>query len=150
MKMSKDKIIELSEQGKSVTDIAKNLNVSKAHVSQTLKRYREKNPTPEPEAPPSSTPEPEAKIQVQDQGPAAEVIPEPEPPKPKIKKEHKEPAAIPTIPTIRLDKVLQKIEKLSPKEKAYQNIIRRVQIQHRKSYIDEVVALINQYFDELI
>lgn len=80
--MSKDKIIELSEQGKSVTDIAKELNVSKAHVSQTLKRHRDKQPTPEPKsqepspAPspesPSSSPEPAAKIEPQDQGPAAE------------------------------------------------------------------------------
>ena len=79
--MSKDKIIELNEQGKTVTDIAKELNVSKAHVSQTLKRYHEKKEKEKAKSqesspahssePPSSPSEPEAKIQDEDQGPAA-------------------------------------------------------------------------------
>lgn len=60
--MSKDKIIELSNQGKSVTDIANALNVSKAHVSQTLKRYRDRTPPQEPESSLPSVPEPETKI----------------------------------------------------------------------------------------
>jgi transposase-like protein len=87
--MSKDKIIELNEQGKTVTDIAKELNVSKAHVSQTLKRNRDKHPTSEPQPIPPSVPEPASKIQEPDQGPAATEEKEPEPPKPKVKKEPK-------------------------------------------------------------
>jgi len=51
---------------------------------------------------------------------------------------------------ISLEKVLKKIEAFPQDNREFQNIIRRVQIQHRKSYIDEVVNLVNQFFDELI
>jgi len=98
--MSKDKIIELSKT-KTVSDIARELNVSKQHVSQTLKRYRDKQPTPEPKsqepspapipAPLPSPPEPRTETQVQGPAPAAHEEKEPEPPKPTIKKEPKEP-----------------------------------------------------------
>jgi transposase-like protein len=85
--MSKDKIIELSEQGKIVTDIAKELNVSKPHVSQTLKRYRESHPSQEPESPPSSPPEPKPEVQVRGPTIAASEEKEPEALKPKIRRE---------------------------------------------------------------
>jgi len=167
-----EKIIELLKQNKDkefrVTEIAEQTGIDIKNMSRYLKSLEEQNrikvcpiqegrirtklisyaepkkseqlsPTPSSGPSPSSS-EPKSQVEPQDQRPVK-----------KPKSEEQAPSVTIDKPLrISLEKVLKKIEALPPDNREFQNIVRRVQVQHRKSYIDEVVNLINQYFPELI